>query len=253
MRLGRLLAVLTLALAAAAPAAQAQGPFGDAGGFNSVLAIGAGTGVTATDLVQNLATGATPFAFEDQRAQYSAISRTIDGLTTGTLGRGWKPSSFRTAEQDADRVDTPRPGVRIVRDAAHPYPRVYGTTRSDLMFGTGYATAQDRLFLMDVLRHTAEASTVELLGPSAAEADAAQLRVQDFSPSELRQQFDALDDTFGAAGAKGQQDYVDYVAGINAFMDAARTDPGKLPAEYPALGVNPRSWTIEDSLATAVL
>lgn len=218
-----------------------------------MLAIGAGTGVNALDLANNLATGATPFAFEDQRAQYSGISRTIDGLTNGTLDRGWKSSSFRESGQDAGRTDTPRPGVTIVRDAAHPYPRVYGTTRSDVMFGTGYATAQDRLFLMDVLRHTAEASTVELLGPSAAEADAAQLRVQDFSPAELRAQYDQLDNKFGVAGAKGQQDYVDYVAGINAFMKAAMLDPTKLPAEYPALGVTPRPWTIEDSLATAVL
>ncbi len=254
MRSGRRLALLTVACLVVAPGvARADGPYGDAGGFNSVLAIGAGTNAVATDLVANLATGATPFAFEDQRAQYSGISRTIDGLTTATLGTGWKPSSFREPGTDAGRTDSPRPGVRIVRDAAHPYPRVYGDTRADLMFGTGYATAQDRLFLMDVLRHTAEASTVELLGPSAAQADAAQLRVQDFSPAELRAQFDELDDRFGARGAKGQQDYVDYVAGINAFMREAMADPTKLPAEYPALGVTPRPWTIEDSLATAVL
>ena len=49
---------------------------------------------------------------------------------------------------------SPRPGVRIVRDKAHNVPHVSGDTRADTMFGAGYATAQDRLFFMDVLRHT---------------------------------------------------------------------------------------------------
>ena len=245
-------AVLAALLLPASACAQA-GAYGDLGGFNSVLAVGQGTNTTAADLAANTALGTTPPAFTDQLAQYSGISRTIDGLTLARLDDGWKRSSFRLPTQDAGTTQTPRLGVTIVRDPVHFVPRVYGAARSDTMWGAGYVTAQDRLFLMDVLRHTAKASTVELLGASAAAADAEQITRQDISPAELQAQFDALPQTAGPEGAAGRQDVIDYVAGINAYIDEARNDPTKLPAEYPALGLTPQRWEVTDSLATAVL
>src|SRR3954469_3891653 len=179
-------ALALCSLVAGATPAHAAGAFGDAGGFNSVLAVGAGEGTSALALARFEGSGETPPSFTDQLNQYSGISRVVDGLTTATLDKGWKNSSFRNADQDVGTTTTPRPGVTIVRDPTHFVPRVYGTTRSNVMFGAGYAVAQDRMFLMDVLRHTAEGSTAELLGASAAEADSEQLTHQDFSPAELR-------------------------------------------------------------------
>ena len=49
-------------------------------------------------------------------------------------------------------------------------PRIYGDTRVDTMVGAGYAGAQDRLFLMDVLRHTGRAELASFLGGSNAGA-----------------------------------------------------------------------------------
>ena len=43
-----------------------------------------------------------------------------------------------------------------------------------------------------------------------------------------------------------------YVAGVNAFIDLTRIDPARLPAEYPALGTLPRTWTLADSAAIGV-
>jgi acyl-homoserine lactone acylase PvdQ len=43
----------------------------------------------------------------------------------------------------------------------------------------------DRLFFMDVLRHLAEGREAEMLGPSSAPSDSAQLGVQDDSPQYL--------------------------------------------------------------------
>src|SRR6185436_3565208 len=165
------------------------------------------------------------------------ISRVADGLTNSTLEKGWKNSSFRSMTVDVGSSVTPRAGVTIVRDPVHFVPRIYGTTRADLMFGAGYAVAQDRMFLMDVLRHTAEASTSEILGPSAAPADSEAITHQDVSPAEMRAQFDALPQNAGPEGAQGRQDYLDYVDGINAFISATQSNPNLLPPEYPALGV----------------
>ncbi len=202
-------------------------------GFNSVLAVGQGSSVNGADLAANLATDKPPASFVDQLQQYSGISRSIDGLTNATLRSGWKDSSFREANEDAATTESPRAGVTIVRDAVHRFPRVYGATRSDVMFGAGYITAQDRLFLMDVLRHTAKASTVELLGASAVEGDADQLTHQDFSDAELQEQFDALPTKFGPFGTQGQQDFRDYADGINAYINEANRDPSEAARGVP--------------------
>ena len=43
--------------------------------------------------------------------------------------------------------------VTIVRDKGFGVPHIYGQTRAGTMFGLGYAGAEDRLFVMDVLRN----------------------------------------------------------------------------------------------------
>src|SRR3954454_1815168 len=241
-------AVIVALLSASAPAAAADAP--DVSGFHSVLGVGQGQTVNATDLAANQATGAPPGSFVNQLGMYSGVSRVASTLTAATLDKGWKDSSFRP-QSAPGAVESPRAGVTIVRDPVYRVPRIYGVTRSDTMFGAGYATAEDRLFLMEALRHTAEASTVELLGPSAAKDDAAAITHQDFSPTELQRQFDALP-ALGPEAAEGHQDVLDYIAGINAYIAEARRDPSKLPAEYPALGVTPKDWTVPDTAALAI-
>ena len=98
----------------------------------------------------------------------------------------------RPAAQVASEV-SPRPGVRIARDAFN-VPHVIGDTRADTMYGAGYATAQDRLFFMDVLRHTGRARLTELIGPGEddanVKADAEQLKVADYDEAELQGMID---------------------------------------------------------------
>ena len=73
---------------------------------------------------------------------------------TGTTQTGSPPAA-----------EMPEPGVLIVRDPRFQVPRIYGDTRAEAMWAAGYVTAEDRLFFMDVLRHTAEGTTGQLLGP----------------------------------------------------------------------------------------
>jgi len=49
-------------------------------------------------------------------------------------------------------TETPRSGVQIFRDSKFGMAHIYGQTRADVMFGAGYATAEERLFAMDALR-----------------------------------------------------------------------------------------------------
>jgi len=130
---------------------------------------------------------------------------------------------------------------------------IYGDNRYDVMFGAGYASAEERLFLMDAIRRTAKGTLAGLLGPSAAGDDASQLTDQDFSNQELNQQFNQLDNRFGAAGKQTQDDINAYIDGINARITYDKTHPNAMPVEYPALGATPKKWTVSDTAAMAVL
>jgi acyl-homoserine lactone acylase PvdQ len=245
-----------IALAAVTAAASVVGTASSAGqpafvagsrGFHSVLAYGEGQSTGAVDLVRNTADGTVPPSFTSQAAMYN---RVVTTQPRGDLQNFYKDSSFAKITGDSE---SPIAGATIVRDPVHRVPHIYGETRSAAMFATGWATAQDRLFLMDVLRRTAEGSTAELLGPSAVPADSATLGQFDRSPAELTAEVERLPKDEGAAGARGLADLKQYVAGINAWIQQTRLDPTKLPAEYAALGVLPRDWTLADSAAEAYL
>ena len=239
------------------------------GGFHSVLGFGEGENTSPQDLAAFEATGAVPPADVNQVQQYEGLEQAWPGFGPGDLDKYYKDSSFQPAPSASvvsgllgqvgtvvtgspPGVERPSQGVLIVRDSRYQVPRIYGDTRAEVMWGAGYATAEDRLFLMDVLRHTAEGTTAELLGPSAAPADSTQLGVQDDSQAQLTDQMQSLPRTMGAEGGQALSDIDQYVAGINAFIDLTRIDPERLPAEYPALGIIPQPWTLGDSAAVGV-
>jgi acyl-homoserine lactone acylase PvdQ len=225
---------------------------GDAGGFRSVLAYGEGQTVNALDLAQYEVTGTPPDSFTSQAGLYNAG---VDprNATDDNLDTFFHSSSFTPADAPGSSSESPKTGVTIARDGTYQVFRVYGDTRPDVMWGAGYAAAEDRLFLMDVLRRTAEGNLAELLGASAAAGDSQALGINDLSPAQLTAEAMALPTRLGAEGAQALDDIQQYVAGINAYIDAAQTDPTLLPAEYPALGATPAAWTLADSVAVAYL
>ncbi|MEO6857851.1 MAG: penicillin acylase family protein, partial [Solirubrobacteraceae bacterium] len=196
----------------------------------------------------------SPLPLARQRGQNlpSNLPGGLPGAVSGPLAPvlGSLPGQLNTIVGGSPSgTESPRAGLTIVRQAPYEVPRIYGDTRAEAMWGAGFVTAEDRLFLMDVLRHTAEGTTAELLGPSAAAADSTQLGLQDATPAQLTSQMMALPKTMGAEGAQALNDIEQYVSGVNAFINLTRIDPARLPAEYPALGITPRLWTLADSAA----
>jgi acyl-homoserine lactone acylase PvdQ len=223
------------------------------GPFRSVLAQGEGQSVSATDLAANQANGSVPDTFTSQQPLYVGIMPAARHLVPGDLDRYYKRTDFGQMPGDVGSYSEPRPGARIFRDQAYGMAHIWGDTRYNLMFATGYATAQERLFLMDALRRTAKGTLAGLTGESAAKDDAAQLTDQDFSDAELTKQFEALPKRFGAEGQRMHDDIQAYVDGINARIDEVNSHPDEMPAEYPALGTTPARWTASDSAAEATL
>jgi len=260
-----LLGVTLGTVAAAGSPADAQS-FPIYSGFHSVLAFGEGESTSDQDLAAFEVNGTVPAADLSQDAMYEGLEQAWPGFTTADLNTYYKNSDFE-AEPSASvlsgllgtlgsvvsgsppNVETPEPGATVVRDTSSGVPRIYADTRAEAMWAAGYVTAEDRLFLMDVLRHTAEGTTAELLGSSAAGADSTQLGLQDESPQQLTDEMDNLPKTMGAEGAQALSDMEQYVDGINAFIDLTKIDPATLPAEYPALGITPQPWTLADSAA----
>jgi acyl-homoserine lactone acylase PvdQ len=223
------------------------------GTFRSVLAQGEGQSISATDLAAYEAAGTVPDTFVNQQPLYVGVMPAAAGLSNGDLDRFYKNTNFGSMPGGIASVDTPRPGVQIFRDKTYGMAHVYGDTRADLMFGAGYAAAQERLFMMDALRRTAEGTLAGLVGPSAASGDASQLTDQDFSPEELTKQFDSMPQRLGPLGQRAHDDIQSYVDGINARIDEVNSNPSLMPAEYPALGTRPARWTVADSAAEATL
>jgi acyl-homoserine lactone acylase PvdQ len=260
-----LLVILVLAISLGAGSSAQAFPIYQ--GFHSVLAFGEGESTSASDLAAFEAQSTVPATDLNQEHLYEGLEQAWPGFTSADLDRFYKNSDFAgepsqstlggllgklgpiTGTTEPAGVEEPENGVVIVRQAPYDVPRIYAQTRAEGMWAAGYATAEDRLFFMDVLRHTAEGTTADLLGSSAAPADSTELGVQDDSPQSLTAQMDSLPKTMGREGAQTLSDVQQYVAGINAFIQLTKIDPGRLPAEYPALGVTPQTWTLADSAA----
>src|SRR3954471_314092 len=249
--------VVAAALAFAAPAPAAVEPYGtnDAGGFRNVLPPGEAGTDNAADLVAFTAGDTRPAHWADQQPLYENLLYASPGLTHEQIADYYKDATFGVKPDDVESQTSPRPGVTIVRDKGYGVPHVYGDTRADVMFGAGYAGAQDRLFLMDILRHTGRAQLSSFAGGSAGnrEMDRTQWGLAPYTEQDLQRQYDQAPAIGGADGVQLQQDVTEYIAGINEYIDEAKLDPTKMPAEYAAFGKQPDPWKVTDVIATASL
>jgi acyl-homoserine lactone acylase PvdQ len=251
-------AAAALCVLAAPAGAQVQSyRAGDYGGFHDVLPPGTNGRTNLLELAAFLATGARPQHNDDQRPLYERLLSATPGVTAANLGSLFKDASFGSPPGGQARAYSPRDGLTITRDTAFGVPHVYGTTRAAAMFGLGYAAAEDRLFLMDVLRHSGRAQLSSFAGgaPDNRAQDEAQWQIAPYTEADLQRQYDQFDDLYGDDGRRLQADAVSYVAGVNRYIDEARLDVTKLPGEYAAIGrpLGPDPWKVTDVIATASL
>lgn len=130
--------------------------------------------------------------------------------------------------------------VTIRRDE-RGIPYIEAKNDEDLCFGQGYATAQDRLWQMDVFRRTAHGTLSEIFpnlpGVPALEQDKLHrtLGFTQVVEAEWTQ-------TSPASRARLEA----YAAGVNSYINAQT--PKSLPPEFQILGYQPSPWTGPDSL-----
>lgn len=251
--------VLLVATTAIAPAgAAAPGTYRD-GDLSliarNILPPGQGQYLNAAELAAAQALGIQPDHNTDQLAMYENLVREAGSVDQADLATLFKDASFGVAPGDAGRTYAPRAGVTVIRDLSYNVPHVYGTTRADTMFGAGYVSAEDRFFMMDVLRHLARGRLSELLGGSDANlaADAGQRLVADYTEEELAAMATRVRGLDPVLGPLAELDVNSFAEGVNAWLLEAIVDQTKLPAEYAALQIVPKPWKVEDSVALATL
>ncbi|TMD51690.1 MAG: penicillin acylase family protein [Chloroflexi bacterium] len=258
--LGLVSPVSALAAACQTVTGPAGGPYADCGGGQVYNILPPGE----NGLV-NAATAATrqpPPHGDDQRSMYADLVRVAPHLQPADLGRYFKQAGLSVSGTDVERAYSPRAGTVIVRDRSFGVAHVFGATRADTEFGSGYAAAEDRLFMMDVFRHIGRSTLSSFLGPSqtALALDCEVARVAGYNDAELQAQIDALPQRypqpFDATHSEGQQVVADglaYIDGVNAYLNQALVNPTLLPAEYPALQVAPVPFKPTDIIAIATL
>ncbi len=248
-------ALASLSVLAAVPAAADPGGYGrdDAGGFRNVLPPGSDGLDTAADFQRFATDGTLPRHWADQQPLYEGLLYGSPDLTDRQIGDYYKDATFGVRDSQRESTLRPRSGVTIIRDKQWGVPRVYGKTRNDTMFGAGYAGAADRLFLMDVLRHTGRADLSSFLGGGNLASDEEQWRFSPYTDKDLRRQLSLAEQTAGKLGKRSVADLKAYVAGINAYIAAARQDTDLMPVEYSLIGKELKDWKNTDVVATASL
>jgi acyl-homoserine lactone acylase PvdQ len=260
-RAWRFAVALTLAILAlsgiwtSVAGAATPAPYGanDAGGFRNVLPPGENGLDNFQQLLEFKGPGRLPPHFADQQPLYENLLYAAPMLTESQIPNYFKDATFGVPAGEIESTIEPRPGVVIVRDKAFGIPHIYGDTRADTMFGAGYAGAQDRLFLMDVLRHTGRAELASFLGGSNAGADAGQWGFAPYTEADLQRQLVEAPRIYGQAGQQAVDDVNAYVEGINAYIAAANLDPKLKPAEYTILNKPMEAWKPTDVIAIASL
>lgn len=120
-------------------------------------------------------------------------------------------------------------------------PHIRAASIDDAIFAQGFATAQERLWQMDMLRRFGAGELSEVLGQAGIEADRESHRLR--MNSVAREQAAKLTDADRALLAA-------YARGVNAYIGASH---GRLPMEFSVLSYQPRPWTITDSVLVALV
>ena len=157
----------------------------------------------------------------DQIKLYEKLTPKKGKITQETVEKDYLPEKFGDNTGGGIlRTEKPKSGLEIVRDK-HDIPHVYGSTRGDVMYGSGWIAAKDRGLLLTLG-----------LGPAYVAATGAPginpfgllLHVRSFTPSAqaieyVSSQKKVLEEK-GAEGFQVIEDLENWVDGVNGYEES---------------------------------
>jgi acyl-homoserine lactone acylase PvdQ len=152
----------------------------------------------------------------DQGKLYNALTG-LGGVVNSTLEKDFISEKFGVTGPVLRTESTGRVGLEILRDS-HDIPHVYGQTRADVMFGSGWVCAEDRGLLLRLGLGPAYTAALEVPGISPFRL---LLTQRSFTPSAQAVNFVSEQKKVllekGAPGEQVLQDLENWVAGVNAY------------------------------------
>lgn len=141
-----------------------------------------------------------------------------------------------TAKTDTLRVEGLHGQVEILTDE-WGVPHIYAQNIGDLFFGQGFQAARLRLWQMDMWRRRGLGQVAEVMGERYVAQDAT---------ARLLLYRGDLTDEAREYGEKAGEIIAGFVAGVNAYIGAARAGEAELPIEFKALDYLPDFWAVDD-------
>lgn len=145
------------------------------------------------------------------------------------------------AESNLNRIEEPRLSTTsevTIKIDGFGTPHIYAQDNYGLYYGYGYALAKDRLYQLEILKHSTQGRVSEILGADWVEFDKSQQKL--FWPDDILSQFDNL--------KSAEKDiFLGMANGINARLTAVRSEPNRLlPLEFTQNDFQPSDWTAYD-------
>ncbi len=144
--------------------------------------------------------------------------------------------AYRPLPQTSGQIGAPISAPATIARDALGVPHIAAGQWEDAVFLQGYATAQDRLWQMDVLRRLAAGELSEVVGPATLELDRESRRLR------MRR---IAEEHAGTLPPADRAVFAAYARGVNYFIETHRS---ALPLEFTLLRYDPRPWSIADSL-----
>ncbi len=153
----------------------------------------------------------------DQGMLYDALTPLRGDVTTSDLDKYYLSERFGVSGPIVRSEHTGQPGLTILRDR-YDIPHIYGRTRDDVMFGSGWVAAEDRGLLLSAGLGPAY---VAALGVPGINPFGLVTSLRSFTPSAQAIRFVSdQQKVLLSEGAKGRQvlrDLRDWVDGINSY------------------------------------
>ncbi len=158
-----------------------------------------------------------PFS-SDQAVLYNELTRHGHKITPALLKKFYLSEKFQEPHEAGDTEEfTSRAGLEIWRDK-HDIPHIFGATRGDVMYGSGWVAAQDRGLLLQLGLGPAYVAALSVPGLNAFEL---LLNDRTFKPSAQAVSWvEEQKSVLLAKGAEGKQvieDLEEWTEGVNGY------------------------------------